>query len=163
MNPPREGLSPSYDELYGGQGVWDVHIYWKPNNLDEKAYARKLHQAIRREFPELHVKRFWEVPIGPHPTPMFEVNMFNAAQLGAIFNYLVENRGPLRYVCWWRVTALVWLTAVFSSTQTRAGRPATTRHVRRGSDRRLRSTRTLCGKSTRRTGSHQSKPEDDLR
>ncbi|EJT52850.1 hypothetical protein A1Q2_04746 [Trichosporon asahii var. asahii CBS 8904] len=95
VNPPREGMSPAYGELYGGEGVWDVHIYWKPNNLDEKEYARKLHAAIRREFPELHVKRFWEVPIGPHPTPMFEVNMFNAAQLGAIFNYLVENRGPL--------------------------------------------------------------------
>lgn len=38
----------------------------QPNNLDEKAYARKLHSAIRREFPELHVKRFWEVAVGPH-------------------------------------------------------------------------------------------------
>lgn len=97
-NPARDGLSPAYGELYGGHGVWDVHVYWKPNNLDEKAYARALHAAVRREFPELHVKRFWEVPIGPHPTPMFEVNLFNAAQLGAILNYLVENRGPLRWV-----------------------------------------------------------------
>lgn len=95
-NPPRAGLSPSYRELHGGQGVWDVHVYWKPNNLDEKDYARKLHAAIRREFPELHVKRFWEVAIGPHPTPMFEVDLFEPAQLGALFNYLVANRGPLR-------------------------------------------------------------------
>ena len=38
----------------------------QPNNLGEKDYARALHATIRREFPELKVYRFWEVPIGPH-------------------------------------------------------------------------------------------------
>ncbi|KAL1408333.1 hypothetical protein Q8F55_005141 [Vanrija albida] len=106
VNPPRPtaagAKSPSYGPLYRGRDdnplsapIWDFHIYWKPNNLDEKEYARKLHAAIRREFPELHVKRFWEVAIGPHPTPMFEVNIFNTEELGALFSYVVENRGPL--------------------------------------------------------------------
>ncbi|KAL1407843.1 hypothetical protein Q8F55_007279 [Vanrija albida] len=101
-NPPRQGggLSPSYGPLYAGRAGrgkanWDIHIYYKPNNLGEKEYARALHSAIRREFPELKVYRFWDVPIGPHPLPMFEVDVFSTEQLGALLSYLVENKGPL--------------------------------------------------------------------
>lgn len=39
----------------------------------QTAHARKLHERIRREFPELRVYRFWDRPVGPHPVPMFEV------------------------------------------------------------------------------------------
>lgn len=118
INPPRPdgALSPSYGPLYSGttgrgKANWDIHIYYKvrspgngtlgpalthqPNNLGEKEYARALHSAIRREFPELKVYRFWDVPIGPHPQPMFEVDVFSTEQLGAALSYLVENKGPL--------------------------------------------------------------------
>lgn len=45
--------------------------------------------------PELRIYRFWEKPIGPHPYPMFEVNLFTPAQFGALIPWLVIWRGPL--------------------------------------------------------------------
>lgn len=32
--------------------------------------------------------------VGPHPTAMFEVNTFTPHQTGALFSWLVVNRGP---------------------------------------------------------------------
>lgn len=49
---------------------------------------------MRREFPECRAYRFFEGPLGPHPMPMFEVNVFNPEQLGALFSWFVANRGP---------------------------------------------------------------------
>lgn len=61
-------------------------------------HARKLHERIRREFPELRVYKFWEVssstiaripsraltnlsrrqiPVGPHAVPMCEAPTYN--------------------------------------------------------------------------------------
>lgn len=34
-------------------------------------------------------------PVGPHPSAMFEVNLFTPAQFGAFIPWLVVNRGPL--------------------------------------------------------------------
>lgn len=96
----------------------DVHIYYFQANEEQKTFARQLHERIRREcestpmslvclwrisklrlttiiVPELRIYRFWEVPIGPHPVAMFEVNLFTPAQFGAFIPWLVINRGPL--------------------------------------------------------------------
>lgn len=45
--------------------------------------------------PELRIYRFWEKPVGPHPYPMFEVNLFTPAQFGAFIPWLVIHRGQL--------------------------------------------------------------------
>lgn len=64
--------------------------------------------------PELRIYKVWDKPLGPHPTAMFEVNLFNPgmcsrptfwrnqaehwqiqAQFGAFIGWLVINRGPL--------------------------------------------------------------------
>jgi aromatic ring-cleaving dioxygenase len=93
------------------------------NNPDQVAFAKALHERIRREctcitshheflpyskgkksylsilinvsVPELRIYRFIDGPVGPHPIAMFEVNLFTPAQFGAFIPWLVINRGPL--------------------------------------------------------------------
>ncbi|THH18040.1 hypothetical protein EW146_g2875 [Bondarzewia mesenterica] len=96
-NPPGP-RSAAYDEfpkpIESSNNGFDFHIYYMQNVESELKYARELHERIRREFPELRIYKFWEKPVGPHPTAMFEVNTFNPHQTGAFFSWLVVNRGP---------------------------------------------------------------------
>ncbi|KAJ5639559.1 uncharacterized protein N7484_007421 [Penicillium longicatenatum] len=124
-NPETGILSKAYEEFpdpvsKGRRGGFDVHIYHfqvnlthRPINLlqfqknikirtnspqtnpDQVAYAKALHERIRREFPELRIYKFFDQPIGPHPVAMFEVNVFTPAQFGAFIPWLVINRGQL--------------------------------------------------------------------
>ncbi|KAK4684326.1 hypothetical protein P7C73_g5858, partial [Tremellales sp. Uapishka_1] len=118
INPPREDgrRSDHYEHVYkgadgaGGRPWWDFHIYYMPSNPNHIQHAKDLHEAVRREFPELRVYRFWDKPVGPHvcqtqcvivgptdaakPTPMFEVNVFDPHQLGALLSFFVAKRGP---------------------------------------------------------------------
>ena len=75
-----------------------ANVYIVYYTQDEIDYARSLHERIRREFPELRIYRFWEKPVGPHPIPMFEVNVFTPHQTGAFFSFLAVHRGPLSWV-----------------------------------------------------------------
>jgi aromatic ring-cleaving dioxygenase len=75
-----------------------ANIYIVYYTKDEIEYARSLHERIRREFPELRIYQFWEKPVGPHPIPMFEVNVFTPHQTGAFFSFLAVHRGPLSWV-----------------------------------------------------------------
>ncbi|CAK9783541.1 hypothetical protein CC85DRAFT_265328 [Cutaneotrichosporon oleaginosum] len=102
-NHPRPDgvLSPFYEKIWHGDDgnanskAWvDFHIYHQPNNPNHVKYAHKLYEAVRREFPELRMYRFFDKPLGPHPIPMFEVNVFTPTQLGALFTWLMANRGP---------------------------------------------------------------------
>ncbi|KAF6761726.1 DOPA-like domain-containing protein [Ephemerocybe angulata] len=99
VNPPTGKLSTVYDEFPEGfvktNNGFDFHIYYMPGNPDEALFAKELHERIRREFPELRIYRFWDKAIGPHPTAMFEVNVFTPHQTGAFFSWLALNRGPL--------------------------------------------------------------------
>ncbi|KAI0675730.1 DOPA-like domain-containing protein [Trametes maxima] len=96
-NPPGP-LSAAYEHfpapIDSSNNGFDFHIYHKPNSPEEAKYAAELHERIRREFPELRIYRFWDKPIGPHPVPMFEVNVFNPHQTGTFFSWLAVNRGP---------------------------------------------------------------------
>ncbi|KAL1988710.1 hypothetical protein VTN96DRAFT_8410 [Rasamsonia emersonii] len=101
LKNPQHGIrSKAYDEFpdpltKGRRGGFDVHIYHFQNNPEQVAYAKALHERIRREFPELRIYRFFDHPVGPHPVAMFEVNLFTPAQFGAFIPWLVINRGPL--------------------------------------------------------------------
>ncbi|SPO06403.1 uncharacterized protein DNG_09092 [Cephalotrichum gorgonifer] len=100
VNPPREGLSDSYEKFghpldNGRRGGFDVHIYYFQENEVQTKYAKELWERIRREFPELRVYKVWDKPIGPHPIAMFEVNLFTPAQFGAFIPWLSVWRGPL--------------------------------------------------------------------
>ncbi|KAF7356585.1 putative 21.2 kDa [Mycena venus] len=70
---------------------FDFHVYYNPQ---DESHARDLHTRISHEFPELRMYKFWDRPVGPHPIPMFEVNTFTPHQTGALFSWLVVNRGP---------------------------------------------------------------------
>ncbi|KAH9479389.1 putative 21.2 kDa protein [Psilocybe cubensis] len=98
FNPPAPARSPAYDEfpapIISSNNGFDFHIYYMPSNHAETQYARELHERIRREFPELRIYRFWDRPVGPHPTAMFEVNTFTPHQTGAFFSWLTVHRGP---------------------------------------------------------------------
>ncbi|KWU46354.1 hypothetical protein RHOSPDRAFT_31805 [Rhodotorula sp. JG-1b] len=99
LNPPREDnqLSEWYEsypeEFEQSNNAFDFHVYYA--SAAQTEHARKLHERIRREFPEMRIYRFWEKPVGPHPVPMFEVNTFTPAQFGALFGFLVAYRGDL--------------------------------------------------------------------
>ena len=79
VNParPDNALSPWYSsypvELDQGNNAFDFHVYY--DGEVQMAHARKLHERIRREFPELRAYRFWEVPVGSvrlsHPLCVF--------------------------------------------------------------------------------------------
>ncbi|EIN09546.1 hypothetical protein PUNSTDRAFT_125733 [Punctularia strigosozonata HHB-11173 SS5] len=88
-NPPGP-RSAAYDE----SPTFDFHIYYMQSDPAQAQYAKELHERVRREFPELRIYKFWDKPVGPHPVAMFEVNTFNPHQTGALFSWLVLNRGP---------------------------------------------------------------------
>jgi len=97
-NLPNAQLSNAYNQFIHpidiGNNGFDFHIYYMHTNEAQLQYARELHERIRREFPELRIYRFWEKPVGPHPTAMFEVNTFTPHQTGALFAWLTVMRGP---------------------------------------------------------------------
>ncbi|KAH9852179.1 DOPA-like domain-containing protein [Lenzites betulinus] len=98
FNPPGP-RSAAYDDfpapIDSSNNGFDFHIYYHPNSPVEVKYAAELHERIRREFPEFRVYKLWDKAVGPHPVPMFEVNVFTPHQTGTFFSWLVVNRGPL--------------------------------------------------------------------
>jgi len=96
-NPPGP-KSAAYDEfpkpIDPSKNGFDFHIYYDQSDEAQSKFARELHERVRREFPELRIYRLWDKAVGPHPTAMFEVNTFNPHQTGALFSWLVVNRGP---------------------------------------------------------------------
>ncbi|KAJ7155388.1 DOPA-like domain-containing protein [Mycena crocata] len=97
VNPPSTARSPAYDVFPApidnapGRNGFDFHVYYSEGDVP---HARSLHERIRREFPEFRIYKFWDRPVGPHTLPMFEVNTFSPHQTGALFSWLVVNRGP---------------------------------------------------------------------
>ncbi|KAI0741972.1 DOPA-like domain-containing protein [Daedaleopsis nitida] len=91
--------STAYEEfpkpINSTNSAFDFHIYYAPNVSEEVQYAKELHERIRREFPEFRIYRLWDKAVGPHPVPMFEVNVFTPHEVGTLFSWLVVNRGPL--------------------------------------------------------------------
>ncbi|KAJ3556181.1 hypothetical protein NM688_g2163 [Phlebia brevispora] len=96
-NPPGP-KSSAYDEfpapIESSNNGFDFHIYYMQADPEQVKYASELHERIRREFPELRIYKLFDRPVGPHPTAMFEVNVFTPHQIGAFFSWLVVNRGP---------------------------------------------------------------------
>lgn len=81
--------------ILSSRNGFDFHVYFMPTNPVHVQHALQLHQRISSEFPELPIYRVWDRPIGPHPTAMFEVQTKTPHQMGALFGWLVVNRGPL--------------------------------------------------------------------
>ncbi|TFY77176.1 hypothetical protein EWM64_g6838 [Hericium alpestre] len=91
LNPDGKSL---YNPSNGVRNGFDFHVYYRQEDESEKQFARELHEKVRQEFPELRVYKFWEKPVGLHPTAMFEINTFSLHETGALFSWLAVNRGP---------------------------------------------------------------------
>ncbi|KAI4263360.1 MAG: hypothetical protein L6R42_001486 [Xanthoria sp. 1 TBL-2021] len=94
------GSSSNYSEFTspirnGGAASFDVHIYFDRHNDHEVKAMKAMRQAIKDEFPELSIYPIHDKPVGPHPLPMFEVDLFTPAQFGAFIPWLAINHGPL--------------------------------------------------------------------
>jgi DOPA 4,5-dioxygenase len=66
---------------------YDIHTYWR--NSEERDEALKLKQILINN--NVQTFSLVDVPIGPHPLPMFEAHV-SAANLPAIEAQLVANR-----------------------------------------------------------------------
>ncbi|CBY02177.1 hypothetical protein IAQ61_006766 [Plenodomus lingam] len=100
VNPPAEKKSEAYTSFTAPitnsiRGGFDIHIYFIQEDKEQAKFANELWERIRREFPELRIYKIWDHAQGPHPLPMFEVNLFTPEQFGAFIPWLVINRGPL--------------------------------------------------------------------
>lgn len=77
--------------------------YMSASGGSSQRYSARYQIAMRRDIDviaslQLRIYRFWDKPVGPHPVPMFEVNVFNPHQTGTLFSWLAVNRGPLSCV-----------------------------------------------------------------
>ncbi|KAL8665667.1 MAG: hypothetical protein Q9168_007650 [Polycauliona sp. 1 TL-2023] len=87
-----EFTSPIRNE---GGASYDIHIYFDGNNDHQVEVMRGMRQAIKDTFPELVLYNIHDKPIGPHPLPMFEVDLFTPAQFGAFLPWLAIHHGSL--------------------------------------------------------------------
>ncbi|KAL8996587.1 MAG: hypothetical protein Q9169_003926 [Polycauliona sp. 2 TL-2023] len=79
----------------GGTASFDVHIYFHGDSDHEVKAMRSLRQAIQVQYPEVVLYSIHDQAIGPHPLPMFEVDLFTPAQFGAFIPWLAIHHGPL--------------------------------------------------------------------
>ncbi|KAI6118649.1 DOPA-like domain-containing protein, partial [Pisolithus thermaeus] len=75
---------------------FDFHVYFMPTNPVHVRHVLQLHQRILSEFPEYICNMHSDqICSGPHPTATFKVLTNTPHQTGALFGWLVVNRGPV--------------------------------------------------------------------
>lgn len=67
-----------------------VHVFF---DADSRAQALQLRTDIGARF-KVQVGRVFEVPVGPHPLPQYEIGVF-ADELTPLLSWLMLNRGSL--------------------------------------------------------------------
>ncbi|KAL0480265.1 hypothetical protein AKO1_002897 [Acrasis kona] len=73
--------------------AYDLHVYYFPNSNASKAHAEKLFNHARTTWSDLFAK-IYPNPIGPHPLPMFEVDIPQAhPKFSDILSWIMINRG----------------------------------------------------------------------
>ncbi len=71
---------------------YHAHVYFR--TPEERAAALTLHEHIGEAFTGVRVGRFHERPVGPHPSPMFQVAM-PPDTFSLLVPWLMLNRGSL--------------------------------------------------------------------
>ncbi|KAL3678224.1 hypothetical protein R1sor_021180 [Riccia sorocarpa] len=74
---------------------YDVHIYFFQTDEASRETARSLREECIEKFPDLNIYKFWEDPIGPHPTGMFEVDLKTPDQFTRFVPWIQVNRRML--------------------------------------------------------------------
>jgi aromatic ring-cleaving dioxygenase len=72
--------------------AWHAHIYYDP--ASSKAAAATLRDAIAARFPQALLGRWHDVPVGPHPTAMYQV-AFAPALFPVLVPFIALNRAGL--------------------------------------------------------------------
>ncbi|KAL0481757.1 hypothetical protein AKO1_012357 [Acrasis kona] len=73
--------------------AYDLHIYYFPNSAASKSHADKLFAYAKNTWSDLYIKMF-TAPIGPHPIPMFEIDIPQAhPKFSDILSWIMINRG----------------------------------------------------------------------
>jgi aromatic ring-cleaving dioxygenase len=71
---------------------WHAHIYYDP--AATKDAAAKLREGIAAGFPDALLGRWHDVPVGPHPTAMYQV-AFPPALFPTLVPYVALHRDGL--------------------------------------------------------------------
>jgi DOPA 4,5-dioxygenase len=71
---------------------WHAHVYYDPEAT--RAVAARLRAGIEAGFPGAVLGRWHDVPVGPHPTAMFQV-AFDPALFATLVPWLALNREGL--------------------------------------------------------------------
>ena len=70
---------------------YHAHVYY---DSASRARAARLREGLAAAFPDARLGRWHDVPVGPHPTAMYQV-AFAADRLAAILPWLMLNRDGL--------------------------------------------------------------------
>jgi DOPA 4,5-dioxygenase len=71
--------------------AWHAHVYY---DAASKPAATVLRDAIAQRWPAARMGRMHDVPVGPHPLPMFQV-AFEVADFAALAPFIALNRAGL--------------------------------------------------------------------
>lgn len=71
---------------------WHAHIYYDPASTRD--VAARLREGIAAAFPEAQLGRWHDVPVGPHPTAMYQV-AFHSALFPTLVPFIALNREGL--------------------------------------------------------------------
>jgi aromatic ring-cleaving dioxygenase len=74
---------------------YDVHIYFWQTDAADTEKARALREEIQQKFPQFKLYKFWDTPIGPHPTGMFEVDLQSPDEFATFVPWIQVNRRGL--------------------------------------------------------------------
>jgi aromatic ring-cleaving dioxygenase len=70
---------------------YHAHIYYEPRT---RPVAERLRAEMEQLFPQARFGRWHDVPVGPHPSAMFQI-AFPTQMFDAIVPWLIVNRAPL--------------------------------------------------------------------
>jgi len=70
---------------------WHAHVYYAPAT---RAVAEAVRAGLAAAFPEARLGRWHDVPVGPHPSAMYQV-AFAPALLATLLPWLMLNRRGL--------------------------------------------------------------------
>jgi DOPA 4,5-dioxygenase len=71
---------------------WHAHVYYDP--AATRPVAAALREGIAARFPDAVLGRWHDVPVGPHPTAMYQV-AFPAALFPELVPFIALNRAGL--------------------------------------------------------------------
>lgn len=73
---------------------YHIHVYYDPNDPDSRARAARLREWVEQRFAGIRMGRWHDVPVGPHPTAMYQIQ-FPVEAFPALVPFVMMNRQRL--------------------------------------------------------------------